>query len=97
VLYDKSVLAFSCTRTRVEQFVSCLTHLFVKFHGQETVKGHFCYSIQAKHVSTRVLLGQDGTSVKTFASGAGDMGFKSRTDQISHTLPTTRHRCNLDM
>jgi len=24
------------------------------------------------------------------------MGFKSRADQISHTLPTTRHRCNLD-
>jgi len=24
------------------------------------------------------------------------MGFKSRADQISHTLPTTRHCCNLD-
>jgi len=24
------------------------------------------------------------------------MGFKSRADQISHTLLTTRHRCNLD-
>jgi len=24
------------------------------------------------------------------------MEFKSRVDQISHTLPTTRHRCNLD-
>jgi len=32
-----------------------------------------------------------------FDSGAGDMGFKSRADQISHTLPTTRHCCNLDM
>jgi len=36
------------------------------------------------------------TSGKTFASGAGGMGFKSRANQISHTLPTTRHRCNLD-
>jgi len=25
------------------------------------------------------------------------MGFKSRADQISHMLPTTRHRCNLDV
>jgi len=25
------------------------------------------------------------------------MKFKSRADQISHTLPTTRHRCNLDV
>jgi len=24
------------------------------------------------------------------------MGFKSRADQISHTLPAARHRCNLD-
>jgi len=39
----------------------------------------------------------DGASTKTFASGAGGMGFKSRTDQISHTLPTTCHRCNLDV
>jgi len=30
----------------------------------------------------------DGTSDKTFASGAGGMGFKSRSDQICHTLPT---------
>jgi len=22
---------------------------------------------------------------------------KSRADQISHTLPTTRHRCNIDV
>jgi len=25
------------------------------------------------------------------------MGFKSRADQISHTLATTRHRLNLDV
>jgi len=25
------------------------------------------------------------------------MGFKSLADQISHTLSTTRHRCNLDV
>jgi len=25
------------------------------------------------------------------------MGFKSRADQISHTLPTTRHRCKLEV
>jgi len=37
----------------------------------------------------------DGTSCKTFVSGAGDMRLKSWADQISHTLPTTRHRCNL--
>jgi len=41
--------------------------------------------------------GPDGTSSKTSASGAGGMGFKSRADQISHTLLTTRHRCNLDV
>jgi len=33
--------------------------------------------------------------VKTFASGTEGMGFKSWSDQISHTLSTTRHRCNL--
>jgi len=37
----------------------------------------------------------DSTSGKTFASGTGGMGLKSQADQISHTLPTTRHRCNL--
>jgi len=37
----------------------------------------------------------DGASNKTFASGAGSMEFKFRDDKISHTLPTTRHRCNL--
>jgi len=39
----------------------------------------------------------DGTSSKMSASGAGGMGFKSRADQISHTLPLARHRCNLDV
>jgi len=34
---------------------------------------------------------------KTFASGAGGMGFNPRADQISHMLPTTRHYCNLDV
>jgi len=24
------------------------------------------------------------------------MGFKFQTDQTSHTLPATRHRCNLE-
>jgi len=38
----------------------------------------------------------DRTSDKIYASGAGGMGFKFWADQISHTLPTTRHRCNLD-
>jgi len=38
----------------------------------------------------------DSTSDKTFASGAGGMGFKSQANHISHTLPTTRHGCNLD-
>jgi len=38
----------------------------------------------------------DSTSTKTFASGAGGMGFKSRADKISHALPAARHRCNLD-
>jgi len=28
-------------------------------------------------------------------SGAGGMGFKSRADHTSHTLPTTRHREDL--
>jgi len=40
--------------------------------------------------------GPNGASDKTSASGAGGMGFKSRADQISHTLPTTRHRCNIE-
>jgi len=31
------------------------------------------------------------------ASGAGGMEFKSRADQISYSLPTTLHRCNLDV
>jgi len=39
----------------------------------------------------------DGSSGKTYAFGAGGMGFKFRADQISYTLPTTRHRCNLDV
>jgi len=30
-----------------------------------------------------------------YGSGTGGMGFKSRTDQISHTLPTINHRYNL--
>jgi len=38
---------------------------------------------------------QDGTSGKTFASGTGGMGLNSRVDEIYHTLPTTRHSCNL--
>jgi len=38
----------------------------------------------------------DGTSVKTSASGAGGMGFKSRADQISRMFSTTRHRYNLE-
>jgi len=33
----------------------------------------------------------------TFASGAGGIGFKYQANQIFHTLPTTRHRCNLDV
>jgi len=36
------------------------------------------------------------TSDKTSSSGVGSMGFKSWANQISHTLPTTRHRCNLN-
>jgi len=36
-------------------------------------------------------------SDETFASDTWDVGFKSRADQIAHTLPTTRHRCNLDV
>jgi len=31
-----------------------------------------------------------------FASGAEGMGFKPQADRISETLPTTRHRCNLE-
>jgi len=38
----------------------------------------------------------DGASDKTPASGERGMEFKSRTDQISYTLPTTRHHYNLD-
>jgi len=38
-----------------------------------------------------------GASGKTSASGSGGMGFKFQADQISHTLPTTRHCCNLDV
>jgi len=39
----------------------------------------------------------DDGSGKTSTAGAGGMGFKSRADQISHTLPTTRYRCNLEV
>jgi len=31
------------------------------------------------------------------AFGAEGIGFKFRTDQICHMLPTTRHRCNIDV
>jgi len=31
------------------------------------------------------------------ASGAGGIGFKSRANEISRTLPTTRHRFNLEV
>jgi len=48
-------------------------------------------------VGATLQLVPDGTSSKTFASGAGGMGFKSRADQISHTLPMTCHHCNLDV
>jgi len=40
---------------------------------------------------------QNSTSGKTSVSGVGCLEFKSRADQISHTLPTTRHRCNLEV
>jgi len=36
-----------------------------------------------------------GRYYRTSASGAGGKGFKSWADQISNTLLTTRHRCNL--
>jgi len=39
----------------------------------------------------------DALSGKTSVSGAGGMGFKFRADQISYTLPTTRHHCNIDV
>jgi len=37
----------------------------------------------------------DGASGKTFASNAGSTGFKFQNDEISHTLPMNRYRCNL--
>jgi len=36
-------------------------------------------------------------SGKTSASDAEVIGFKSRSDIISHPLPTTRHRSNLEV
>jgi len=39
----------------------------------------------------------DVTIGQTFASDAEGVRFKHRSDQISHTLPTTRQRCNLDV
>jgi len=39
----------------------------------------------------------DGTCGKTFASGAGGMGFKPAADQTFYTLPSIRHCCNLDV
>jgi len=38
-----------------------------------------------------------GASSKMSASGARGKEFKSRANQIYHTLPTTRHRCNLEV
>jgi len=38
-----------------------------------------------------------GTSDRSSASSEGGMGFKYRDGQISHTLPTTRHLCNLEV
>jgi len=40
---------------------------------------------------------ENSTSLTTSGSEAGGMGFKSRADQISHCLPATCHRCNLDV
>jgi len=39
----------------------------------------------------------DSTSDKRYASGVGSMEFKSRAEQISHTLPATCHRCHLEV
>jgi len=39
----------------------------------------------------------DGASSNTFAYGAGGMRFNSRADQISHMLPASRHRYNLEV
>jgi len=38
-----------------------------------------------------------GISGKLFASGAAGVWFKSPADQISHKMPTTCHRCNLEV
>jgi len=47
-------------------------------------------------INVPIVIYFDITFLRTFASGAEGMGFKSRADQISHTLPTTRHRYKLD-
>jgi len=38
-----------------------------------------------------------GASGKTFSFGSGSLEFKSRFDQISHSLPTTHHRYNFEV
>jgi len=38
----------------------------------------------------------ESTNSKTYASRSGCMGFKSRADQISLTLPATRHHWKLE-
>jgi len=39
----------------------------------------------------------DSTSDETFASGTGDIGFKSRANQISHTLSKICHRATVSV
>jgi len=47
--------------------------------------------------ATALINRPDGESGKTFVSGARGMKFKSRLDQISHMLTTTRHHCNIEV
>jgi len=49
------------------------------------------------HATIRYGFSQREKGGKTSASGEEGMEFKSRADQISNTLQTTRHSCNLDV
>jgi len=55
------------------------------------------FSFSKNYKNTVICNKSDGASGTMSASGAGGMGIKFRADQISHTLPTTRHRCKLDV
>jgi len=64
------------------------------FNKKMCCKSHFTLYFYQSIVLKPISDGRSGTSS---VPGEGCMGFKFRANQISFTLPTTYHRCNLDV